>query len=225
MTRHSIARKLTATVLAALMASPAAFAAPFAIQYTGTVGGSDIPPVGPGRTYTVTVVMDNGGATALNQAWVAADLRCAYFAVSGAAFAQNLLTTPATTVTGSATTDGAGALTANFTEITSSPGAGTSVGFSPPLTPPVDWFMNDVNDVFYDDSQNRSFGDAAGGVQMAAGNWTNPAPFSGACTAAAAPGFLGVGSAIPTVSQWSMAILASLLALGGMFALRRRRPF
>lgn len=214
--------RLAAAMLAALVAAPSAFAAPFAIQYTGTIQNSTIPPAGNGRTYTVTVVMDNGGATAANQAWVAADLRCAYWAVNGAAFAQNLVTTPATTVNGSATTDGAGVLTANFTDIVASPGAGSSLGFSPPLTPPFDWFMNDINDVFYDTAQTRQWGDAAGGVQMAPANWSNPAPFTGACTAAAAPGFAGLG-VVPTVSEWGLIIMGALLAFAGLVTLRRRQ--
>lgn len=222
-TRTAIQTRLVAAVLAALIGAPSAFAAPFAITYTGTVAaGSTIPQATPGRTYTVTFVMDNGAASAVSQAWVAADLRCAYWTVGGAAFAQNLVTTVPTTVTGSATTDAGGVLTANFTEIDGNPGAGSSTGFVPPLTPPVAWFANNVNDVFSDTGFARSYGDAAGGVQMAPANWSNPQPFAGACAAANAPGLALSGLQIPTVSEWGLVILSVLLAFGGLLTLRRK---
>jgi hypothetical protein len=223
-TRTNMRTRLAAGVLAALVASPGAFAAPFAISYTGTVdAGSTIPQAVPGQTYTVTFVMDNGTAGAANQAWVAADLRCAFWAVGSAAFAQNLLATPATTVTGSATTDAGGVLTANFTEVTGDPGAGSSLGFVPALTPPVSWFANAVNEVFYDTAFARAYGDAAGGVQMGPASWSNPQPFNAACTAANAPGLAAAaGGAIPTVSEWGLAILSALLAFAGLVTLRRR---
>jgi hypothetical protein len=222
--RRAKLARLVSGVLGSFLVSAAATAAPFAITYSGTMNASTIPGVNSGGAYTVTVVMDNGGATAASQAWVAGDLTCVLWRMNNGgnvAFAQDLVASAGTmAIAGSATTDAGGALTANFTDIVSSAATNYTVagaGFAP--VDPVHWFLNDANDVFYDTAQTRQFGDAAGGTLMAFGNWTNPQPFGGACDAAAALGNLPV----PTLSQWGMIILSSLLALGSIVMLRRRR--
>lgn len=45
----------------------------------------------------------------------------------------------------------------------------------------VAWYLNDANNVLYSHNYSLTFGDAAGGVQMAPENWTNPEPFAGTC--------------------------------------------
>ena len=166
--------------------------------------------------------MDNGGATAASQAWVAGDLTCAIMTMNNSnnvGFAQDLVASAGTmAIAGSATTDAGGALTANFTSIVSSAASNYTVAHFAPVDP-IDWYFNSINDIFYDTTGGRSFGDAAGGTQMAFGNWTNPQPFSGRCDAAAAVGLFPV----PTLSQWGMVILSSLLALGSILVMRRRR--
>lgn len=200
-----------------------AVAAPFAIQYTGTVsGGSGFPSFPSGSTYHAVLVFDNGGATAANQAWTGANLTCAYFAnTSGsAAYAQNLVATPPGAA-GSATTDAAGVLTANFTDVDNTDNAPNAVGFAP--IAPVAWFDNNVNDIFYENAFANSFGDAAGGVQMAPSNWTNPTHWTLPCTAAAYSTFVAAGTRVPTLSEWNLMIMAGLLAIGGFLTLRRYR--
>ncbi len=93
----------------------------------------------------------------------------------------------------------------------------TVAGFAP--VDPINWFLNDFNNVFYSNFPVDSFGDAAGGTLMAPANWSNPQSFTGACNAAAAVG----NRPVPTLSQWGMIILSSLLALGSILMLRRRR--
>ena len=216
--------RLVAGVVASLAVSTGAIAAPFATSYTGTIaGGSTLPGIISGEPYTVTVVVDNGGATSATQAWGAANLRCVIFRMNTAAnvtYAQDLLASAGTmTVGGSIATDGAGALTTNFTSVVSNtPPAATYTATGITLVDPVNWFLNNINNVFYDTVFARSFGDAAGGTQMAIGNWTNPAPAGGVCAAA-----LGPPAQIPTLSQWGMVILSGLLALGTIVMLRRRR--
>lgn len=211
-------------VLASLLVSAGAIAAPYSITYSGTMSASTLPGVSGGETYTVTLVMDNGGATAASQAWVGGDLTCVLWRmnnVGNIAFAQDLVASAATmAIGGSATTDAGGALTANFNSIVSNAATNYTVagtGFA--LVDPVNWFLNSINNIMYDTAFGRSFGDVAGGTQMAIGNWSNPQPFTGACDAAAALG----GRPVPTLSQWGMIILSSLLALGSILLLRRRR--
>ena len=215
---------LLAGTVASLALTTAAIAAPFSISYTGTIaGGSTLPGVVSGQPYTVTLVVDNGGATAATQAWGSANLQCAIFRMNTAGnvtYAQNLVTSAASmAVAGSITTDGAGALTTNFTSVESNaPLASTYSAAGIALVDPVNWFLNAINDVFYDTAFARSFGDAAGGTQMGIGSWTNPAPAAGACAAA-----FGPPAQIPTLSQWGMILLAGLLALGAFPLLRGRR--
>ncbi len=113
--QKTIGSKLTRAipgVLASLLVSAGAIAAPFSITYSGTVDvGSTIPQVTSGQPYVVTLVFDNGGATAASQAWVAGDLQCAIWtmnAVSNVAYAQDLVASAGTmAIAGSATTDAA----------------------------------------------------------------------------------------------------------------------
>jgi hypothetical protein len=166
--------------------------------------------------------MDNGGTTAASQTWVAGDLTCAIMTMNNSnnvGFAQDLVASAATmAIAGSATTDAGGALTAIYSSIVSSAATNYTVAHFAPVDP-INWFFNSINDIFYDTAFTRDFGDAAGGTQMAVGNWTSPQPFSGRCDAAAAIGLYPV----PTLSQWGMVILSSLLALGSILVMRRRR--
>ena len=218
----SMSTRAIPAVLTSLLVSAGAIAAPYSITYSGTMNASSLPGVNGGEAYTVRLVMDNGGASAANQTWVAGDLQCAFITMNNAndaAFAQDLLASAATmTIAGSATTNAAGALTANFTSVVSNVATNyTVVGLA--LVDPVDWYFNSNNNVFHDTGFARSFGDATGGTQMAIANWSNPQSFNRPCTAAAALG----SNPVPTVSQWGMIILSSLLALGSIVMLRRRR--
>jgi hypothetical protein len=213
-------------VLASLLVSAGAVAAPYSITYSGTMNASTLPGVNSGEAYTVTLVMDNGGASAAGQTWNAGDLTCVLWTMNNAnnvGFAQDLVASAGTmSIAGSATTGAGGALTANFSSVISNVATNYTVagpGFA--LVDPVDWYLNNANNIMHDTAFARDFGDAAGGTQMAFANWTNPRTHSGACTAAAA--LAGAGRPIPTLSQWGMIILSSLLALGSIVMLRRRR--
>jgi len=203
-------------------ASPA-LAAPFSIRYTGTISTSTHPNAIAGQTYDVTLVFDNGGATALGQTWNPADLRCIIFRFNNArnfVFTNDLLNDPPNFIIGSAATNGAGVLTANFANVSDSDGINpahyTVSGGT--LAPAIDYYANDVNDVFYDTSISRAIADAAGGVQMAPGNWTNPAPFTGNCAGLA----LGPPpAAVPTMSDFAMWLMSFSLMVAGFFYVRR----
>jgi hypothetical protein len=228
MTASQASKKLlSAVALAAAIALPgAAAAAPFAIQYTGTVNaGSTFSQFPPGARFRTVMVFDNGGSSAASQAWTGANLTCVYYASfnGNQAFAQNLVATPPGTATGSATTNASGVLTANFTDVSGSTGAPDMVGFNQAFTLPMRWFNNNANDVFFDNPSTFTFGDAAGGVQMAPASWTNPQPWPLACSASAYSQFLLNSTAVPTLSQWGMIILSALLALAAFVRLRKSR--
>lgn len=225
-------RSLRALIIAAVAAAcSVAVAAPYAVNYQGNISSSDFPEITVGESYTLTLVFDNGGTSANSQTWGAAHLTCAIWRMNNArnvVYAQNLVATPPSTVTGSATTNGAGGLTGMFSSVSSIPGdpgypAGsfTSSGIS--LTAPVHWFANSLNGVFYDalgGTQNREFSDAAGGVIMNPANWSAPTPFSGSCSAA--PSAVGVAP-VPTLGEWGLGLLGLAAAGLGAQRLRRRR--
>lgn len=218
-------RALAAAALAG--ASAVASAAPYAITYNGTISGSTIPEILNGQPYAVTLVFDNGGSTANSQTWTGANLTCTIWRMNTAGnvtFAQNLVTTPPSgVVAGSVTTSAAGALTTVFSSVTAvnvAAGAYTSTGVA--LTAPVYWFANSLNGVFYDSlggPQARAFSDPLGGVQMNIASWSAPQPFSGGCNAAPAPAAV---APVPTLGEWSLALLGLAAAGFGARRLRRR---
>jgi hypothetical protein len=226
-----------AIAVAALALSATSAAAPFAIQYIGTTANSTFPEIVNGLEYTVTLTVDNGGATAASQTWTASDLRCVVFQMNlaggaggggPASFTQDLAASNATlNVVGSMTTDAGGALTSLFSDIetNATPPAGTYsfAGFAP--VPDIAWFLDSLNQVFFDHDQSspptrRQWGDSSGlGVRMAAGLWSSPRA-SGACPIAPPPG--PTTTAVPTLTQWMTVLLAVLLAIGGLAIVHRR---
>lgn len=227
---HPWRRTLTALALAS--ASAVASAAPYAISYQGTIDDSDFPEIINGQTYTVTFVFDNGGSSANSQTWTDANLTCTIWRMNNARnviFAQDLVATPPSgSLSGSLTTDASGALTAIFSAVTTQTtgsggvpaGAYTTTGIT--LTAPVAWYANNANNVLFDSNGGtgaRSFGDAAGGVQMNIANWSAPQRVIGACddTPYVAP----PATPVPTLGEWSLALLG--LAAAGLGARRLRR--
>ncbi len=213
---------------ALLTMTSAATAAPFASQYTGTISTSTHPDIVAGESYAVTVVMDNGGASTVNQTWTGADLVCVTFAFNDArnvVFAADVVATPPTSIAGSATTDGAGALSSWFTTIRQftdqSPNFAAS-GFSSGPTPAVTWFLNSFNAVWYDTVFARAVNDAAGGVQMAAGNWSTPVAAAPGCVAAPPPP-PPAPTGVPVMGPLGLVIMSLLLGGLGYRASHRGR--
>lgn len=208
--------------MALAYAAATAAAAPYAVTYTGTIANSSFAQIVNGEHYRITFVFDNGGNTAVNQTWGAADLRCAIWRMNdagNAVFAQDLspLASPPTAATGSITTNGSGVLTGMFTGVSSSPAGPdfSSSGFTHPV--PLHWFANGSNSVLRDGASAHAFDDAAGGVQMHPTNWLLHTP-SGPCAAAVAPGV--PPTPVPTLGPVGLALLAGLVGL--MDGARRR---
>jgi len=210
-------RELGVSAVVVLAGAATALATPYSVSYRGTIFDSDFAEIINGQPYTVTVVVDNGNATAANQTWSAEDLKCLIFRMNTAgtvAYAQDLAATNADlTVSGDLTTNGASALTTNFDEINGFADAASYsfVGFNP--QPQIQWYLNNANNVFFDNA--HQFGDASGGVQMAIAYWSNPQPFSGSCRVSA-------GAPAPALSAWGEILLASLMVVGGLAVLSRR---
>lgn len=214
-----------------LAASTPVLAEPYAITYTGTVSESEFAQINDGEPYRLTLVFDNGGASAVNQTWTGAHLTCALWRMNTAgdvAIAHDLAIAPPSMADGAITTDGAGALASVFSRLaaranSSTPGAANATGIS--LGSFVRWYANDANYVLYirwDTDADASFGDAGGGVAMAPGAWSAPRPFSGPCAATAVPPPAPPSATpVPALSVPGLALLG--LAAGGLGARRLRR--
>ncbi|MFT3779975.1 MAG: IPTL-CTERM sorting domain-containing protein [Ottowia sp.] len=222
-------RALSAALLAGFAATAAA--APYGITYNGVIDTSEGYPLPPGvidgQTYSVTFVFDNGGSTAQSQTWGPAHLTCAIWHMNNAGnvvYMQNLVARPPATALGTVTTDASGVLTSVFSEVTDEnvpASAYTASNFSPGV---VSWFANDMNGVFYGLDGGAVMYDnssEAGGVQMDIDEWSNPMPFTGNC-ATTTPSIPTV-TAVPTTTEWSLALLGLMAAGLGAARLRRRR--
>ena len=217
---------LIACALASCVLSATAVAAPYAISHTGTISNSSIPGVNNGEPYTVTVVMDNGGGTTVNQTWAAANVTCVKWTMNTAANVtfNHDVTLDTLFSAGQVQTDGAGVLTANFSELDDSDGVQAGSYSATGLAivdPTAEWYLNEANGIFTPDGWTTRIDDPLGGVQMDIASWSHPQPFLGGCLTAPAPA--PMPTAIPTLSEWGMILLSSLLALGAIFTLRRKR--
>ena len=211
-----------ATVALTLAGSSALVsAAPYFITYTGTIGSSSFPEVNSGESYTATLVFDNGGASTASQSWDASDLTCAIWTANNAGnvvFTTEMTSQTNLVTSGSVNTDGAGSLTSNFTAVNVDPvTAGTFSASGIALLGPANWYMNDNNSVFFDNSS--VWGDAAGGVQMAVGNWSSPAIYTGNCQGAVPPA--PAATQIPVMPLWLLALMGGLLSWVGVRKLRQ----
>ena len=139
-----------------------ASATSYSTTYVGTIGTDDdrfsrerFPNIVEGESYAVTLVMNNGNASAASQAWSADDVECLIFRFNDArdvVYAEDISSTNPY-VSGSVVTNETGTLTAFFDQIVNDRDAGTPLenystrGFSePPLA--VNWYLIGQNNIF-----------------------------------------------------------------------------
>lgn len=203
--------------LALSVCASAAIAAPFAISHVGTQSPSSNAAITSGQTYSLTLVVDNGSATANSQTWGSGTIRCVIWRFNNArniVFTQDVAVNSIETEFGSITTNASGTLQSNFSQLNefgAYAGGFTLTGAS---FTPDSWYANDSNSIFITNTGNLS--DGAGGVQMAAGGWTNPVPFSGDC-AGRTLGAPPPPASVPTMSEWAMILLG--IAMAGVAAI------
>lgn len=234
MSTRRLLRTLTA---AALLADTGATAAPYAITYNGIIDNSGIPADAPdGAAFTLTLVFDNGAATAANQSWSIGQLTCGFWrwrvdAARNVAVALDMSGGVAEGA-GNAATNATGALTSVFSSVnTDGPMAwadydisGLAVGSA------IRWFADGNPQAFglMASGGGGSFDDGSspgGGVQMIPGRWSAPLPFTAPCDANAVPPTPPVPPApvaVPTLSPARVLLLSALPGLLGVAALRRR---
>ena len=153
-------RLLTVFSLLALFCG-GAVAAPFSVSYVGTIDNrmDAFTNIVDGETYSVTLVMDNGGSSSQSQTWVASDLVSVKWEFNDSrnvVFEQNIdpSYTDNYSIIGAATTDANGALTGFFTDVSNGGTVFQAVGM-PDLVSPAEWFINGQNGVFFSDGFGR----------------------------------------------------------------------
>lgn len=230
--------RLALVALTALGLATPAPATPFATTYTGLIAHSGIPADAPdGTAFTLTLVLDNGGASASSQTWALADVRCGFWrwradAVRTVAVALDM-TGGIAHGAGSASTNAAGKLTGIFSAVNtggamtwadydvSGLAPGSAIGWAADGTAQVFGLMTGGGGGSFDDGS----GTPAGGVHMLPGRWSAPLPFVGACDASAVPPSPPIPPApraVPAFSLWAALLLSGLLTwLARQFAHRR----
>lgn len=185
-----------------LSASSAVLAEPFTVTYSDTIS-SGTSEFNVGETFTVAVVLDNGGTTAASQTWTLADVESITFSLNDA---PNTITTvfsqaAINTGSGTFTTDATGALTAVPIYGGGSPGV---ISTNDPNVPLATFFLNGGNSVYFNNTGDASIANVSNNVNPAF--WSSPA--------AALPPSI---TAVPTVGLWGIGILSAIIGLMGMY--------
>ncbi|THT96411.1 IPTL-CTERM sorting domain-containing protein [Lampropedia puyangensis] len=220
-------------------------------QAVAESGTGDTMPGATGGEYQITLVFDNGNASTEEQEWQAGDLQCVIWKMrrqGSTVFEQNMRVEPATHHSGSIKTGSNGALTEVFTTLSQQAtplpaNAYTLVSPPVPSVPDLDtsltpyWFIPNVpgtngllgySGVFY--LYSTGFDDASGQVSTGTNltGWsTTPTRFrSTSCAGqpllAVAPQYTAA-KPVPTLGEWALIGLSSLLALMGLRRVRCRR--
>ena len=215
-------KHLTAAALLACAASVQAM--PYAVTYNGTLGTSTFPEITGGQSYSITLVLDNGGATTASQTWSAQHLTCVIWRMNDAGNVALAQQGPIADVIGTITTSGSGALTGFFTHVQSDPATSfTTSGFTAPLTY-VGWIIDGTDTPVFG-SQLYYFGEASGGgaVSTNPSHWViDPQPFTGPCVPLTAVSPTPVPTPVPTLGHAALALLSASVAGLGFWRRRRR---
>lgn len=158
----------------------AAYAAPYSMIYTGTINASEFGAEAvDGEPYTVELILDNGGTSALNQTWTSADLQCVVWTMNTAAnetvsidySGANTLSTE----TGNITTDAAGTLLTVQTEWNDDNGYATGDLIGDTFADTTgEWYLNGGNGVFHTPGWVLTMSDLAVANNIDPAFWTNP---------------------------------------------------
>ena len=211
----------------ALAITSIANAAPFSVTYTDTISyAGSAAGINVGQQAQATLVFDNGGASAANQTWTAANVQCVIFTFNNAAdkfVAANYAGSSFPVTTGSFTTNGSGQLQAGTIDWDddSDPTTVPFVTNIAGVTSFDDWYLDGANSVVYLNVSPIAYTNVTNDTQVT--NWSNPTPAGGVCASFFATKPQQAISAIPTLSQWGMIILSALLGVAALLALRRYR--
>ncbi|MCA9270309.1 MAG: hypothetical protein KDA41_17630, partial [Planctomycetales bacterium] len=149
-----IFRNLAALGIVVAAASPL-YADPFAFTWSGVVDASSVQPVGIAINdpFTITVIMDNGGASSASQSWTSADWVSTSINVNSGAYTGSLTDTGGGPFqfTGSFQTGAGSTVTAVPSAIWNSTSF-DAIGSDSLGSTNLDGFVNGTNGVWYFDA-------------------------------------------------------------------------
>lgn len=188
-------KKTVYTIFLCLFFANTALAAPYDLHFTSTVSYNNLASgVTVGDSFEITVRVDNGGTTAVNQTWQYADIESVRFSVKGGAYTANF---PRSTfidlaTAGSIQTDGAGVVSSSLAGWTANITANNIDSDGNALTY---WFIDGLNPVLF---AAISFGKAI----SAADSTNNSSLWT---VSASAP---ATAKAVPTMSVYGLIFTA-----------------
>ena len=198
-------------LLALLFANTVA-AAPYTLQFTSTTSSNGTYPPGAsfGDSFEIYVVVDNGGATDINQTWGYSDIQSVVYSINGGSFIASF---PQATFIdnnlgdiGDIQTDGAGAVSSSTASWSATSTAGNLDSNGDELE---EWYVNGENDmIFYTGGNPDSVG--ADASTDDAGSWS------------VSPGVVGPGGGVPTSVPTMSAYGLALTVLGLLLVATRR---
>lgn len=144
--------KLSAILLVLSFSSFTA-AAPYTVSYADTVAATEGPYI-DGGLFTISIVLDNGGATAASQTWTSADIVSITFNVNDAPNTITTVLSPVvlTTDVGSFVTNALGALTAVPSEWVDNAASSTRLSSNDPDLLAFLFYINNGNSVYFNDT-------------------------------------------------------------------------
>jgi len=205
MFRLNIIRSVSALFLS-LSVTSLAIANPFTVSISTTQDTSDLPQFFNGEAISISIVLDNGGTTAISQTWTSVDVVSITFSMNNV---PNTVTTvfpgaSLTTTTGSFVTDASGSLTEVPSEWNGHSPAIISTNDPNTVT---NFYINGANRVYYNTEGAAGMLDVPNNINAAYWDFENGSP---------AP-----AKAIPTMSQWAMIVLSLMLLVIGLVKTRR----
>jgi hypothetical protein len=190
-----------------LTASTAANAGPYAFTYTDTVSngpGGYVPGASVGDTVTITLVLDNGNNSLINQTWTYSNLVSINFKVNSWSATIDYTSGKETfsgAQSGTFTTNGSGTLTSVMTYWSDNTISASNCTFSGGYNPSAPyWYLNGENGVYGSNSDMIFAANVAN--DLIASNWN-------------------VSAAVPEAGDFGL--MAGVGVLGLVFLRRRKK--
>ncbi|MFA5257583.1 MAG: PEP-CTERM sorting domain-containing protein [Opitutales bacterium] len=158
-------------------------AAVFSFSYTSTIEDTTIAGLNTGDAINITLLLDNGNSSLINQTWTSADLSSVTFNFGNGTLVTTFNSPFAIGLdygTGDITTDGTGAISGFFSDWEDT---NVTVNFvTSDSSTSFAWFINGWNGIYYSTLGEINMSDVAGDIDAA--NWTvtavpEPATYAG----------------------------------------------
>ncbi|WP_299772406.1 hypothetical protein [uncultured Pseudoteredinibacter sp.] len=215
-------RYLALFFFTAFIISPGAMATQYIYTWsTTTNGGSTGDFSGPaGRPVVVSITLDNGGTTNINQTWTSAQIVEVSFSLSGNILSSMNPSLPGHTLTATPTSilqsDGAGDLSVMPNSISGALASQVSVTPGSDTDPVDEWYINAANGIYFSDLRNNDLSVANVIQNNSAASWQQGGSVP-------SPGAPSAAQAVPTFPAFAVFLLSLIIGAAGARAHRRKK--